>query len=603
MDALKYELLLREVLSLMRGDELDYAQRNMEGLAKVDAVQDLLRNALRKSSLGMFNGVPHCFDGRVYSPLSWSDFSNLVYDVMRECRVPFGFYGKTQGIARVCRSVVEGRELRPDNRLMVFSNCVCDTSTGAVHDFGAEWVQVSGVGYRCDPLAKAPVWLQFLEQVLPDPSLRELLQQFLGAVFVDRSEAKIETLMILYGAGSNGKSVVYETVSGLLGRENISNFALSALMDVGERKKNIAFMNGKRLNYCSEIDTVCFGRGSDAVKGLISGEPVEARVNYGDNFTAYNIPLMMANTNRLPKLVDDSWGMRRRLCVIPFYVEIPKERQNTHLAAELRDEYPGIFNWVMEGRRKFVEGGCRLPYSAVAERVMEEYASTGNTVTAFMFAKGYMNASGAAVDIEPAWLNRRDLYASYRRWCFNGKRQIEDEREFSRVLEAAGWEMRRKSDGMAVGVYGAEAVRALRREAAERAATERRRIAMEYEREAARIEAAEKSGAVKPDDAAAELRKAEKMRRYATWTAKSGAKAGITVKDGRRLAKGTVALARYLAVGVSKMEKLMSKGVFDGAYTEGRGCYWFDVDRCIDALRDYDEGRKGVKRDAESVLP
>ena len=47
----------------------------------------------------------------------------------------------------------------------------------------------------------------------------------------------------------------------------------------------------------------------------------------------------------------------------------------------------------------------------------------------------------------------------------------------------------------------------------------------------------------------------------------------------------------------------MSKGVFDGAYTEGRGCYWFDVDRCIDALRDYDEGRKGVKRDAESVLP
>lgn len=104
MDTLKYELLLREVLSLMRGDELDYAQRNMEGLAKVDAVQDLLRNALRKSSLGMFNGVPHCFDGRVYSPLSWSDFSNLVYDVMRECSVPFGFYGKTQSIARVCRS-------------------------------------------------------------------------------------------------------------------------------------------------------------------------------------------------------------------------------------------------------------------------------------------------------------------------------------------------------------------------------------------------------------------------------------------------------------------------------------------------------------------
>lgn len=92
-------------------------------------------------------------------------------------------------------------------------------------------------------------------------------------------------------------------------------------------KKNIAFINGKRLNYCSEIQALEFGKDSDTLKSLISGEPTEARPIYGDNFTAYNIPLLMANANQMPYLKDWSYGMRRRICIIPFEVEIPKARQ------------------------------------------------------------------------------------------------------------------------------------------------------------------------------------------------------------------------------------------------------------------------------------
>lgn len=93
------------------------------------------------------------------------------------------------------------------------------------------------------------------------------------------------------------------------------------------REKNIAFINGKRLNYCSEIQALEFGNDSDTLKSLISGEPTEARPIYGDNFTAYNIPLLMANANQMPYLKDWSYGMRRRICIIPFEVEIPKARQ------------------------------------------------------------------------------------------------------------------------------------------------------------------------------------------------------------------------------------------------------------------------------------
>ncbi len=603
MDSLKYDLLLSEVYGLMEGSELNAVLERMEGLAKVDAVQDLLRDALKNSSVAMFNGIPYCFDGKIYSAISWSDFSNLIYDIMRRCKVPFGFYGKVSSMSKICRNVVESKVLYPDNKLMVFRNCVYDTESGAVHGFDKKWVQVTSVNYDYIPDDRAFVWLQFLDQVLPDAELQDLLQEFLGSIFIDRDKAKIETLLILYGSGSNGKSVVYETITGILGKENVTNFALSALMSGDERKKNIAYINGKRLNYCSEINTLAFGKDSDAIKSLISGEPVEARVNYGDNFTARNIPLMMANTNKLPKLVDDSWGMKRRLCIVPFYVEISKEQQKITLADDLRDEYSGIFNWIMEGRRKFIEGEYKLPYSRVADRVMAEYSSGGNNVTKFMFERGYMKKYGDVNDVEPAWLKRHDMYIDYKRWCFNRKEVIESELEFNRIITTAGYEIKRKTDGMYVGVFGKMAVKNLKKKLIEEDAKARKVVINDLETVKAAIEKKEEAGEITKEEAKSEKFKAAQKARGQRITLDTKVK-GLYEEGGKIYARGTVALAEYLCISISKMTYMMSKKVFEGLYVAKHGVYCFDVDRCIDALRAYDEKADIVKgKGFKSVLP
>ena len=120
---------------------------------------------------------------------------------------------------------------------------------------------------------------------MPDEGWQHVFQEVLGSIFIDRRTAKIETMLVLRGSGSNGKSVVFETIMGILGRDNVSNFGIGALITGTERKKNIAYINGKRLNYCSEIQALEIGRDSDVLKSLISGEPTEARPMYGDNFT------------------------------------------------------------------------------------------------------------------------------------------------------------------------------------------------------------------------------------------------------------------------------------------------------------------------------
>lgn len=465
MERSKYKKLVTELFSLMSGEKLSAALDEKKSAGRVDAVQDLIREAVKKSSIGKFNGNPYFFGGRIYEEMTWDDFGNLIYDLMKKCDLPNGDYSRVEGVIKVCKRVVSGKMLTPNNAIVVFNNCVFDMDNKVVHSFNKKWVQTTSVPYDYNPREHVFMWRDFLDQVLPDKKMQKVLQEFLGSIFIDRTKAKLETMLVLRGSGSNGKSVVFETVLGLLGRDNVSNFGIGALISGSEKKKNIAYINGKRLNYCSEIQALEFGKDSDTLKSLISGEPTEARPLYGDNFTAYNIPLLMANANQMPYLKDWSYGMRRRICIIPFEVEIPRNQQRKSLARDLEHEYPAIFNWILEGRDRFINNGYKLTDSKELDKVMDEYQSESSTVMRFMFQMNYMCRYENIVDAEPKWITSAVLYQRYLRWCDDNQiDNPENVTKFGRILSDAGYRKRRVAHGQVYGIYGKVAEGKLRYE-------------------------------------------------------------------------------------------------------------------------------------------
>ena len=81
--------------------------------------------------------------------------------------------------------------------------------------------------FEYDTQAKAPIWQKYLDRVVPDKERQDVLAEFLGYIFLKHgSSLKLEAALILYGGGANGKSVFYEIVKALLGRENISHYSL-----------------------------------------------------------------------------------------------------------------------------------------------------------------------------------------------------------------------------------------------------------------------------------------------------------------------------------------------------------------------------------------
>ena len=445
--------LVDDVFSLVNQDLLtEYIGRSRSS-ERVDGVQDLLRTAIINSSIGKYKGFPYFFNGRIYERMSFDDFSNLIYELLLKCKLPFGDYARFKGITDICMKAVSGKELSPDKSIMVFANCVLDTKTRQTYRFNERFIQVTAVDYKYEKDAFCPMWLKFLEDVLPDKRDRRILQEALGCLLINRSEAKLEHITFLYGTGSNGKSVVFNTVLGVFGRENISNFPLSSLLYGSEKKKNIATMDGLWANYSGESQEVNITRNEDAFKTLISGEPMEARDIYGPNFTAYNIPLQFANINKLPVIKRMNYALKRRIVIIDFKVEIPVYKQNRQLSNLFKNEYSGIFNWIMDGRDRFVKNGYDFTDRDYIEEKTDEYQAEGNSVMKFMHTMKYRRQPKSDEDM-PRLVLSNMLYSAYDKWCKSNDILPENINTFGGILREAGYERRRFANGNKYVVYG-----------------------------------------------------------------------------------------------------------------------------------------------------
>ncbi|WP_288955750.1 phage/plasmid primase, P4 family [uncultured Polaribacter sp.] len=261
--------------------------------------------------------------------------------------------------------------------------------------------------FEYNPKADAPIFQAYLDEVLPDEERQQVLAEFLGFLFVKHNSNRLkeEKALILYGGGANGKSVFFQVVSALLGDENTSNYSLQSLTnESGYYRAKIA---NKLVNYASEIN----GKLESSVfKQLVSGEPVEARLPYGEPFTLKQYAKLIFNCNELPKEVEQTNAYFRRFLIIPFDVTIPKEKQDKNLHNKIIEkELSGVFNWVLKGLNRLLEqkgfSECRAAENAVAD-----YKKQSDSVKMFIDENDYVISS-----IEYTLI--KDIYPYYRNYC------------------------------------------------------------------------------------------------------------------------------------------------------------------------------------------
>lgn len=292
--------------------------------------------------------------------------------------------------------------------------------------------------FAYDPNAAAPLWQKFLDEVLPDVERQQVLAEYLGSIFIKNggSNPKLEKALILYGTGGNGKSVVYEVIRALLGFHNICFYSLQSLTnETGYFRAKLA---NKLLNYASEINGKLQ---TDIFKQLASGEPVDARLPYGQPFTLEQYAKMIFNCNELPKDVEHTDAFYRRFLIIPFDVTIPEDRQDKQLHNKIiKNELSGVFNWILEGLNRVLHQHGFSKCDA-AKRALEEYKLESNSIRQFLAEGGY--------EARPdEYTSLADLYASYKNFCWLDGMPAFKKVNFSKQLIGLGFRKERKSGGI-----------------------------------------------------------------------------------------------------------------------------------------------------------
>ncbi|MEX2335801.1 MAG: phage/plasmid primase, P4 family [Fulvivirga sp.] len=292
--------------------------------------------------------------------------------------------------------------------------------------------------FAYDPEATAPKFTAFLNRVLPEKDKQAVLAECLGYIFVPHSQLKLEKALFLFGSGANGKSVLYEIIRALLGNFNTSEYTLQSLTDTNGYYR--AMIADKLVNYASEIN----GKLDSAkFKSLASGEPLEARLPYGQPMIIEDYAKMIFNTNELPKDVEFTNAFFRRFVIIPFQVTIPENEQNKNLHKEIIEgELPGVFNWVLEGLNRLLVQK-KFSDCASIDQALDQFKTESDTVKRFLEEEGYRSDPENKILL-------KELYPEYREFALDDGNRVLSKGNFRKRLEALNIYINRESLGVQV---------------------------------------------------------------------------------------------------------------------------------------------------------
>lgn len=190
------------------------------------------------------------------------------------------------------------------------------------------------------------LWLAFLQQATNgDDELIRFLRQWAGYCLT--GDTREHALMFVHGPGGNGKGVFLNTIAGILGE-----YARNAAMDTftasssDRHPTDLAMLRGARLVTASETEE---GRAwaESRIKALTGGDTITARFMRQDFFEFLPQFKLTIIGNHRPVLRNVDDAARRRFNVVPFTHK--PEKVDRQLETKLRQEWPEILRWMIEG--------------------------------------------------------------------------------------------------------------------------------------------------------------------------------------------------------------------------------------------------------------
>ncbi|MCC4299329.1 DNA primase family protein [Aurantimonas coralicida] len=266
--------------------------------------------------------------------------------------------------------------------------------------------EVIPVAYQ--PKAGCPAWRAFLEEYLPDPAVRRMIQVAFGLGLLG---VTVQKLFFHYGNGANGKSVCMEVICRVLGQAAVtlpSSSFFGPSGQAGAASPDIARLYGRRLLRVKELPKGEPLR-EDLVKELTGGETMTGRDLFAGYFDFRPIFTVHMSGNNYPTITGTDDGIWRRMAVVlwPKTIPLDQRRDFEDVVSGFEPEHAGILNWLIEGALIYLEEGLAIPETV--QRETQKYRDEMDPTAAFVAAHVRPKPGDEVL--------ARDLYHSYVAWA------------------------------------------------------------------------------------------------------------------------------------------------------------------------------------------
>jgi len=305
-----------------------------------------------------------------------------------------------------------------------------------------------------DPEAKAPMFHEFTETVLPKEAVRGFLQRFFGYGLTALTSEQV--FVLLHGEGRNGKSTLVDVIAKIMADYSTS-LPVSTLVNDNrggkgsEATPDLARLPGARLVRTAEPkEGLAFDE--SLIKGLTSGEPMPVRRLQKDFVDVYPTFKLIISANRKPTIRGNDDGIWRRVRMVPFDVQIAEDKTDKRLPDKLWAERSGILNWLIEGALAYLEiGGLAAPDEVTA--ATQEYREESDMVGGFVRAA--LEVTGNPYDE----VETGRLYACFMGYCRRQGVTPMSGNTFNRRLPKAASQFGFTKGKSSISVYGGLRIR------------------------------------------------------------------------------------------------------------------------------------------------
>lgn len=273
-----------------------------------------------------------------------------------------GSEGKMNAMSNTAQAFLGAQAAEFDAETELF-NCTNGTYNLSTHEFQSHdpndmLSKMSGVKY--DYEAKCPMWFKFLDDIfIGNEDIIEFIQRAIGYSLT--TSTKEHCMFIFYGTGANGKSRFIDTIVSMLG-----DYALNCPSSTFIKKQatgipnDIARLKGARMvtaiesNQNVSLDEM-------VIKQVTSEDKITARFLNKEFFDFVPTFKVYFATNHKPNIHGTDNGIWRRIRMIPFEFRVTQQNEDKFLGEKLKKEMAGIFNWAIEGVKKWQRNGLQTP--------------------------------------------------------------------------------------------------------------------------------------------------------------------------------------------------------------------------------------------------